>query len=170
MRAFRSRSSRARFANTSPNICPAPTASRVPSPATTASRARNSTVVDESRSDAPPRRVTFSPGETVADAARKAIAFGAESLLRNQNAAEAGDVEPIHQLRVATRRLRASIELFANVIYAAQLKIFRRDIPWIAHQAGACRECDVTSALIAARAEKIGSALSDAIAPMLAAL
>ncbi len=125
---------------------------------------------DESRSDAPPRRVTLSPGETVADAARKAIAFGAESLLRNQNAAEAGDVEPIHQLRVATRRLRASIELFANVIYAAQLKIFRRDIPWIAHQAGACRECDVTSALIAARAEKIGSDLSDAIAPMLAAL
>ena len=125
---------------------------------------------DESRSDAPPRRVTLSPGETVADAARKAIAFGAESLLRNQNAAEAGDVEPIHQLRVATRRLRASIELFANVIYAAQLKIFRRDIPWIAHQAGACRECDVTSALIAARAEKIGSDLSDEIAPMLAAL
>ena len=94
------------------------------------------TVVDESRSDAPPRRVTLSPGETVADAARKAIAFGAESLLRHQNAAESGEAEPLHQLRVATRRLRATIELFSNVIYAAQLKIFRRDIPWIGSQAG----------------------------------
>src|SRR5271156_1004546 len=122
MRAFRSRSSRARFANTSPNICPAPTASRVPSPATTASRARNSTVVDESRADAPPRRVTLSPGETVADAARKAIAFGAESLLRNQGAAESGEVEPLHQLRVATRRLRAAVGLFSNGIFRPQLK------------------------------------------------
>ena len=37
-------------------------------------------MIDASRPDAPPRRVTLSPGETVADAARKAIAFGAESL------------------------------------------------------------------------------------------
>ena len=89
-------------------------------------------MVDESRSDAPPtRRVTLSPSETVADAARKAIAFGAESLLRNQAAAEAGEAEPLHQLRVATRRLRASIELFSSVIYAAQLRIFRRDIAWV---------------------------------------
>ena len=60
-------------------------------------------MVDESRSDAPPRRVTLSPGETVADAARKAIALGVESLLRHQSAAESGEAEPLHQLRVATR-------------------------------------------------------------------
>ena len=93
-------------------------------------------MVDASRSDAPPRRVTLSAGETVADAARKAIALGVESLLRHQSAAESGEAEPLHQLRVATRRLRASIELFSSVIYAAQLKIFRRDIPWIGTMAG----------------------------------
>ena len=128
-------------------------------------------MIDASRPDAPaPRRVTLSPAETVADAARKAIAFGAESLLRNQNAAESGEAEPLHQLRVATRRLRASIELFSNVIYAAQLKIFRRDLPWLGAQAGAVRECDVTSALIAARADRIDPDLKAAIAPMIAAL
>ncbi|MGA7873969.1 MAG: CHAD domain-containing protein [Candidatus Binatus sp.] len=126
--------------------------------------------MDAPRSDAPPRRVTLSPGETVADAARKALAFGAESLLRHQSAAESGDAESLHQLRVATRRLRASIELFSNVIYAAQLRIFRRDIRWISTQAGAVRECDVTPALIAARAAKIDPDLRDAIAPMVAAL
>jgi CHAD domain-containing protein len=127
-------------------------------------------VIDASRADTSPRRITLSPGETVADAARKTIVFGADALTRNQSAAESGEAEPLHQLRVATRRLRASIELFSSVIYAAQLKIFRRDIPWIAHQAGSCRECDVTSALLADRAAKIDPGLKDAIAPMLAAL
>ncbi len=127
-------------------------------------------MVDESRSDAPPRRVTLSPGETVADAARKAIASGVESLLRHQVAAESGEAEPLHQLRVATRRLRATIELFSSVIYASQLKIFRRDLPWIGSLAGGARECDVTAALIAARATKIDPGLKDAIAPMIAAL
>jgi CHAD domain-containing protein len=127
-------------------------------------------VVEASRTDAPPRRLTLSPGETVADGARKAIAFGAESLLWHQNAAEAGDAEPLHQLRVAARRLRATIELFSNVIYAAQLKIYRRDIPWIGGQAGAVRECDVTAALIGARAAKIDLDLKAAVAPMIAAL
>ena len=127
-------------------------------------------MVEASRSDAPPRRLTLSPGETVADAARKAIAFGAESLLWHQNAAESGDEEPLHQLRVASRRLRASIELFSNVIYAAQLKLYRRDIPWLGAQAGAVRECDVTSALIGARAAKVDPDLKAAIAPMVTAL
>src|ERR1700735_2424999 len=171
MRAYRSRSCRPSLENTSQNICRAPTASRVVTRATTAPRrARNSTVVDESRADAPPRRVTLSPAETVADAARKAIAFGAESLSHHQNAAEAGEEEPLHQLRVATRRLRASIDLFSNVIYAAQLKIFRRDVPWLGAQAGGGRECDVTSALIGTRADRIGPDLKAAIAPMIAAL
>ena len=127
-------------------------------------------MVDESRFNAPPRRVTLSPGETVADAARKAIASGVESLVRHQSSAEFGEAEPLHQLRVATRRLRATIELFSSVIYAAQLKIFRRDLPWIGSLAGGARECDVTAALIAARATKIDPGLKDALAPMLAAL
>ena len=122
------------------------------------------------QSDAPARRVTLFPGESVADAARKAISFGVEALAHNQAAAEPGDAEPMHQFRVATRRLRASVELFSGVIYASQLKIFRRDIAWILGQAGAVRECDVTSALIQERAAKIDPDLAREIAPMIDAL
>jgi len=102
--------------NTSLNICPAPTASRATTTAHQAPRNSNGGRCLALRSAA--SRVTLSPGETVADAARKAIAFGAESLLRNQKCGRSGDAEPLHQLRVATRRLRASIELFSSVIYA----------------------------------------------------
>jgi len=127
-------------------------------------------VAEASHPNAPPRRLTLFPGETVADAARKAIAFGVESITLNQAAAEGGDAEPLHQLRVASRRLRASIELFSGVIYAGHLKIFRRDVPWIAGQAGAVRECDVTSAVLKDRATKIDPALADSIAPLFEAL
>src|ERR1700687_6192320 len=127
-------------------------------------------MADASRSDAPARRVTLYPGETVADAARRAIAFGVESMTLNQAAAEDGDAEPLHQLRVASRRLRASIELFSGVIYAGQLKICRRDIPWIAGLAGAVRECDVTSSLLKDRAAKIDPELAESLAPILAEL
>ncbi len=124
-------------------------------------------MADATRSDAPARRVTLYPGETVADAARKAIAFGIESMTLNQAAAESGEPEPLHQLRVASRRLRASIELFSGVIYAGQLKVYRRDIPWISGLAGAVRECDVTSALLKNRAAKIDPELAESIAPLI---
>ena len=123
-------------------------------------------MTEASHSDAPPRRLTLFAGETVADAARKAIAFGVESMTLNQAAAEGGDTEPLHQLRVASRRLRASIELFSGAIYAGQLKTFRRDIPWIAGQAGVVRECDVTSELLRNRSAKIDPALAESIAPL----
>ena len=127
-------------------------------------------MAEDSRPETPPRRVTLLPGETIADAARRAIASGVESLERHRVDAQAGGVEPLHQLRVSTRRLRASIELLAGVIYAPQLKIFRRDIPEITHDAGAVRECDVTAALLKERARKIDPNLADAISPMLETL
>ena len=122
------------------------------------------------QSDAPPRRLTLSPGQTVADAARDAVAFGAEALAHSQAGAESGEAEPLHQFRVTTRRLRASIELFSGAVYASQLKLFRRDLAWISAEAGAVRECDVTSALIAERRAKIEPELTRAIAPMIEAL
>src|SRR6202158_294456 len=127
-------------------------------------------MADASRSDAPARRLTLCRGEPVADAARRAIAFGVESMTLNQAAAENGDAEPLHQLRVASRRLRASIELFSGVIYAGQLKICRRDIPWIAGLAGAVRECDVTSARLKDRAAKIDPERAESLEPLLAEL
>jgi CHAD domain-containing protein len=127
-------------------------------------------VTEASPADAPPRRLTLYPGETVADAARKAITFGVESMILNQAAAEGGDTEALHQLRVASRRLRASIELFSGAIYAAQLKIYRRDIAWIMGQAGEVRECDVTAELLKDRAAKIEPELAESIAPLIAVL
>ncbi|HUO05502.1 MAG TPA: CHAD domain-containing protein [Candidatus Binataceae bacterium] len=123
-----------------------------------------------SNSGAPARKLSLLPADTVGECARKALAFGAETLSGNHAAARAGDIEGLHRLRVATRRIRASIEMFSEALYAPQLKVFRRDLPWASAQAGAARECDVIAALIETRAVKIGPALGKAVTPMLDAL
>src|SRR5229473_2800371 len=93
------------FDNIFQNTCRAPRRSRARTPAMLARR-----------------RARNSRWQTLRDPVRKAIAFGVESMTLNQAAAESGEPEPLHQLRVASRRLRASIELFSGVIYAGQLK------------------------------------------------
>jgi CHAD domain-containing protein len=87
-----------------------------------------------------PRKIVFAPADTLA--------------------ASAGEIEPIHQLRVATRRLRAALDLFARVINGTQQRILRRDLPWIAQVAGAVRECDIMTEAIRARAPKLDRALA----------
>ncbi len=118
----------------------------------------------------PHRKLTLTPAETVADSVRKTIAFGVTALAQNQAAAETGDAEALHQLRVASRRLRAWIEFFSKSLYAAQLAAHRRDLKWITAQTGLVRECDVNSELLNGRSAKIDPELATAIAPIMEAL
>jgi len=120
--------------------------------------------------DKPPRVAELSAADPIADNARKALAVGAASLEHNRIPSELGEVEALHQLRVATRRLRACVELFAGSLYASKVNLYKRDLPWVAAQAGAARECDVIAALLQARAAKMDIASPDLIAPMIEAL
>ncbi len=106
------------------------------------------------------------PDEPLAAAARRALAVGTEALMREAPAAEAGDVEAIHQLRVATRRIRAAIELFSSTLHGTRVRMWRRDLGWIAAQAGAVRECDVIPVVTRERARKIDSELAAKLGPV----
>ncbi len=89
---------------------------------------------------------------------------------RQHDAVIAGDIEAIHQVRVSSRRLRAAIELFSTVLYSGALKLYRRDIPWIAHQAGEVRNCDVLETIFKQRARKLDPALKSSLDPIVAAI
>jgi CHAD domain-containing protein len=106
------------------------------------------------------------PDEPLTAAAGRALAFGTEALMHEVPAAEAGDVEAIHQLRVATRRIRAAIELFAPVLHGTRVRLWRRDLGWIATQAGAVRECDVIPVAIRNREDRIDPQLGAALGPV----
>ncbi len=116
------------------------------------------------------RRPRLLPDEPLQGAAARALHFATEALTREQSAAAAGEVEAVHQLRVATRRLRAIVELFSSIIHATRVKLWRRDLGWVATQAGAVRECDVIAEVIRDRARRIEPALADSLEPIYAAL
>src|SRR6266851_4001530 len=127
-------------------------------------------MADARNGDARPNRLTLAPAEKAGECARKAIAFGVEALKKNQDAALAGEAEAMHQLRVASRRLRASIQMFESILYASQVRICRRDLTWIARQAGAVRDCDIKAKLVQERAQKIDPELAQSIDPIVQAL
>ena len=52
------------------------------------------------------------------------------------------DLEELHEMRVATRRLRAALDLFVDVL-PLRARTFRRELGWLAAVLGAVRDLDV---------------------------
>ncbi|MDF2749116.1 MAG: hypothetical protein K0T00_291 [Gaiellaceae bacterium] len=96
----------------------------------------------------PPRPESFGPTEFGRDAPIGVVAI---AVLRRQfaalRAAEPGtrlgdDIEELHDMRVATRRLRAALSLFADVL-PENAQSFREELGWIGQALGGVRDLDV---------------------------
>src|SRR5439155_10551611 len=79
-------------------------------------------------------------------------------------------LEPVHQLRVATRRLRAALRLFAPLLPARFATAAHRDLAWLARAIGAVRDLDVLSELVRKQAARLESELRRASGPLGVAL
>src|SRR5207249_1957071 len=119
MRADRSMPSRASCASTWPPTSPGRAARHRPW-AATRPRTIACAAAAEMTALRVPQRVglVLSPDDGAAVAARVVVRFHLRAFARVEPAARAGEVEPVHQLRVATRRLRAALRLFAPVLPA----------------------------------------------------
>ena len=109
-------------------------------------------------------KLELAPDETITAAVRQAIIFGGIALERHREAAAAGQSEPIHQLRVTARRLRASLHLFAKVIHATYSRIIERDLIWLAQAAGGAREREISAVVFRRRAAKLDPVQADSLA------
>jgi CHAD domain-containing protein len=114
----------------------------------------------------PVPRAVIQPDLPIADSARLALAIGVAAMKYHEDAAIAGGIEPLHQMRVATRRLRATVGLFAGVIHGARARIYNRDLPWLGQAAGEVRECDMIEALVRDCSNQIDPAFAAALAPL----
>lgn len=85
---------------------------------------------------------------------------------REEPRARAGDVEGLHRLRVATRRLRASLGLFAPLLPAGVVAAGDDGLPWIGRAIGAVRDLDVLASALAKRSGKLDARSRDALAPL----
>jgi CHAD domain-containing protein len=83
-------------------------------------------------------------GEPIAEAARRTLRRFFDKLLAREDAVIKGeDIEDIHQMRVATRRLRASLQVVRGVYDPKLIRRYRRGLRRIAERLGAVRDGDV---------------------------
>jgi CHAD domain-containing protein len=119
----------------------------------------------------PPRPATF--GATTIDP-EGSIGAVAIAVLRRQFAAlvakEPGtrlgdDIEELHDMRVATRRLRAALSLFADVLPAGAADL-RTELGWVAQALGAVRDLDVQLDQLDGWLSEVPAADRDALAAL----
>jgi CHAD domain-containing protein len=120
------------------------------SPARASKLERALAAVERARREAvrPRLSVGKTPGvtatDTLAEAGRKVMAFHFERLLaREAGTREGRDPEELHQMRVATRRLRAAWRTFGDAYDPAIARRLRRRLRDTAMRLGAVRDLDV---------------------------
>jgi CHAD domain-containing protein len=108
----------------------------------------------------------LSPDDDVRLAAQRVIGFHLATFAREVPAGRNGDVEAIHQLRVATRRLRAALQLFTPVLPAATVASLTEGLAWLGRGIGSVRDLDVLSLAVAARGRGLGEEARLALGPL----
>ena len=94
---------------------------------------------------------------TFAEAAAKTVAVRAEELWEHsEGVLDTSDIERVHDMRVATRRLRAVLEIFAPCFPRAQHRAVLREVKALADALGARRDPDVQLEALAALQDALG--------------
>src|SRR4051794_35515402 len=83
-------------------------------------------------------------------AARTVEVRAAELFAHDEGVLDVEDIERVHDMRVATRRLRAVLEVYEPCFPAAELKSVLRDVKALADALGARRDPDVQLAALSA--------------------
>ena len=106
------------------------------------------------------------PHDAAGSAARSTIAFYFHSLSEQVAAAANSGVEPVHQVRVASRRLRAAVRLFSPYIQSIKPRDIEERLRWIGAQAGAVREFDTLEKLSRRMMKKLDPAMVKDLDPI----
>lgn len=89
------------------------------------------------------------PSSTVGEVAYAVVRANLHQLLAREPGTRLGqDPEELHQMRVATRRLRAVMSLFADSL-PPRAELLRAELRWVGHALGAVRDLDVQLAGLA---------------------
>ncbi len=103
------------------------------------------------KSDEPKEKQTKSskgpglqPDDSMVEAAHKAIAFHFQRMIKHEPGTRRGeDIEELHDMRVATRRMRAAFRVFGDYLDAGEVKPFVKGLRRTGRVLGAVRDLDV---------------------------
>jgi len=87
--------------------------------------------------------IAVSPDDPAAKAVQAALAAGLARLIANDAPTRLGDVEGLHQMRVATRRLRSDLRTFRPIIDRSWANGLSDELRWLGGLLGAVRDPDV---------------------------
>ena len=91
-----------------------------------------------------PAEVPLRPDMTFAEAAALTVSVRAEEVWHHaENVLDVTDIERVHAMRVATRRLRAVLEIFAPAFPAGPRKAVLQEVKALADALGERRDPDV---------------------------
>jgi CHAD domain-containing protein len=84
------------------------------------------------------------PRDTMAEAGRKVLLKEFVRMLQHEAGSRAGeDIEDVHQMRVAVRRIRSALRLLQRYFRTKSLSPYRRQLRKLARALGAVRDLDV---------------------------
>jgi len=90
------------------------------------------------------RDVPLRGSDTLAEAAARVVAVRAQEVFEHSaGVLDTSDIERVHAMRVATRRLRAALEVFRDAFAPGELKPVLRDVKALADALGERRDPDV---------------------------
>lgn len=113
----------------------------------------------------PPPGVGLTAEDSVDSAARKVV-WQQLSALREQDAGVrcGADPEALHDMRVATRRLRAALAMFREAFSPSDWSWLRGELRWLRQNLGSVRDMDVQLQRLAGFGASTPAALRDALA------
>jgi CHAD domain-containing protein len=146
-------------------------------PARTSKLARSLAAAERARllTQLPDLATTKSPGVTgddlVAEAGRKVLAFHfARMLAREAGTRDGRDPEELHQMRVATRRMRAAWRVFGDAFSPRLTRAIRADLRTLASSLGAVRDLDVLLEDLGTAEQNLPHGGAAGLAPLAASL
>lgn len=99
------------------------------------------------------------PTDRAGFAMQAVIASGFQRLITNDPATRLGEAEPLHQMRVATRRLRSDLRTFKPLLDEAWTDETRVELQWLGRLLGAVRDIDVLMERFASSAPDLAETL-----------
>jgi len=122
------------------------------------------------KGDAPaPDAALTRPDGTLAEATRRILQRQVEQLIsREYGLANRRDIEYVHELRVATRRLRTALRIVGGAFGSAG-RLLRDELAWLARALGEVRDCDVFLHFLQGYVEQAGGADRPVLRTLIAA-
>lgn len=92
----------------------------------------------------PRQKIGLKPTDTMAEAGRKVLGFHFAHMLKHESGARLGeDIEALHDMRVATRRMRAALRVFGSAFTNKKHKRLTKGLQATGRALGPVRDLDV---------------------------